>query len=153
MKKAIFLSLFFLALQCSAFSADDKTQVYVIEKPDGSVRIFKFTPQAGDSIDDALKSLGVTEKDTVRSINQQDLPEDQSDRDFWKMNRGEGNKIVVDEKAKQEVAVKANAMNEEITNFKKKLNGLGLTDDDIKILTSSEFKKDSAKAGDDNGVS
>lgn len=93
MKKYLFL---FLILFATPLFAEE---IYLVEKPDGSVAVHYYIPGSNDTLEETLKNAGLEDLPTQR-ITQNDIPDDRKDRKYWKMNFT-GKKIGIDTAKKQ----------------------------------------------------
>lgn len=96
--------LFFVAFFISIaviLDAQVETELYVVEKPDGSVSIINYILGSGDSLEGIVNDLGFSGL-PIKKITKNDLPNDRSDRKYWKLNQIPiGKKIEIDTVKKQ----------------------------------------------------
>ncbi len=82
-------------LICSTAFAGE--EIYSVERPDGGVSIIHYNTNSVDSIEDVLNSLGFMSY-PIRKINSSDIPQDRTDRNYWRADR---KKVVIDADKKQ----------------------------------------------------
>lgn len=90
--------ILFLMLISSNLHANDQ-EVYLVENPDGSVRVIHYLPGSNDSIAEVLSSFGFLGL-PVMKIKESDIPQDPVDRKYWKV--GVLNKIEIDNAKKSQ---------------------------------------------------
>lgn len=97
MKKLIFvLVVFFLIPYALILDAQVETELYAVERPDGGVSIIHYIPGSGDSLESVVNELGFSGF-PIKRITKNDLPQDRTDRKYWKMNPVPiGKKIEID---------------------------------------------------------
>ena len=106
--------LFFMFLFSTVLYAEE---MYLIENPDGSVRVLHYKENSNDSVQDVLKSIGA-EGLQVNKITSVDLPNDRADRKYWKKL---GKRVVIDTDKKDEDEVLEQAKEAEMLTVLEKL--------------------------------
>lgn len=78
------------------------TEIYAVDKPDGSVAIAHYFQNSNETLEDFLRGVGLSGL-PIRRIQASDIPQDAEgkkiDREFWKRS---GAKVVVDSTKKQD---------------------------------------------------
>lgn len=97
--------LFLMLLVCSTGYALE-TDLYLVEKPDGTVKQVNYIPGSSDSVTDVLRSVGAEGRPVIHP-DAKTLPS-VTDNQYWKRL---GSSVIVDEERKQ-ADVKARAEKE-----------------------------------------
>lgn len=101
MKKLLIILLFLFPC---VLNADNSSDIYAVERPDGGVSIVYYLNGSGDSFDQVLKDLGFKDYPVLK-IDKSEIPVSKSERKYWKHNNG---KIQIDAvKKSADLALKA----------------------------------------------
>lgn len=135
MTKRLLTSLLFISLfSQSIASYAQSEEIYLIEKPDGTVAVHHYFIGSKDTLEDAINNAGLSGL-PMKNITQSDIPASKEDRKYWKKNTGIGKAITIDLVKKQADIDLKTAQDAQKAAL---LTKLKITEEEAKLL--KEFK-------------
>ena len=122
--------LLFLLLICSPALAEEKVRVYTDYTP---VRILYLTPGANADVEANKSGL----EGEFKEVGKSSIPQDRSERDFWKFESGQVKVDNTRKKARQDLKEKKAA---DKASAIEKLKAVGFTDSEIDTLPEIRSK-------------